>query len=139
MQKSQTNNQMFLTKKFKFDSAHKLPNYDGKCKNLHGHTYFLEVTITGEMNNKTGMLLDFGIVKNVVKELIVEKFDHQYINNIIENPTAENMIRWIWNVLFDAFNKHNVKLFELKLWETPDSCVSYKKTNIEINLKTNYN
>lgn len=123
MQKSQIVRKISLVKRFSFDAAHKLPNHNGKCKNLHGHTYFLEVTITGEVNDETGMLLDFGVVKDVVKKLVIEKFDHQYINEIIENPTAENMVKWMWDVLFGGFNKYNIELSKLGLWETPDSCV----------------
>lgn len=132
MQKLRTENKtMFLTKKFAFGSAHKLPNYKGKCKNLHGHTYFLEVTIRGIINERTGMVMDLGDIEKTVNELVIKKLDHCYINDIIEIPTAENIIHWIWKVLLPKFKKYKVELYKLKLWETPTSSVSYKIQSYE--------
>ncbi|MEK7173196.1 MAG: 6-carboxytetrahydropterin synthase QueD [Patescibacteria group bacterium] len=119
---------MILTKNFSFDSAHRLENYKGKCKNLHGHTYLLEVSVIGKINNKTGMIIDFSILKKVVNDLIIEKLDHQYLNDIIDNPTAENMIQWIWNILYKTLEEQGAKLFMLKLWETPTSSATMIKT-----------
>lgn len=118
---------MLLTKKFSFDAAHRLTNYSGKCKNLHGHTYFLEVTITGEINQKTGMVVDFQIIKNAVEDMVLQKLDHHYINDIIAISTAENIVKWIWDILSKEFKKHNIELFALKLWETPTSYITYQK------------
>ncbi|MDO8524846.1 MAG: 6-carboxytetrahydropterin synthase QueD [bacterium] len=115
---------MILTKNFSFDSAHRLENHKGKCKNLHGHTYLLEVSVAGKINNKTGMIIDFGILKEVVNNLIIDKLDHHYLNDIIDNPTAENIIRWIWNILCKTLKKQGAGLFMLKLWETPTSSVT---------------
>lgn len=132
MQKSPIENrEMFLTKKFTFDSAHKLPNHKGKCKNLHGHTYVLEVTIRGGVDEKTGMVMDFKDIKEVVSELVLEKIDHQYINEIIRVPTAENTAKWIWEILYKNFLKYGVKLQAIKLWENPDSYVTYKLSDYE--------
>ena len=127
MQKLQTNKIMFLTKKFSFDAAHKLLKHAGKCKNLHGHTYCLEVSVTGKMDSKTGMIIDFGILKKIVNDLVLEKLDHEYLNDLINNPTAENMIKWIWRTLSKALKKHNIALYKIKLWETPTACVVYKQ------------
>jgi len=123
MQKSPAN-KIILTKNFSFDSAHRLENYKGKCKNLHGHTYLLEVSVTGKINNKTGMIIDFSILKKVVNDLIIERLDHQYLNDIINDPTAENMIQWIWNISFRAIKEQGAELFMIKLWETPTSSVT---------------
>lgn len=111
---------MNITKKFTFDCAHKLINYDGKCKNLHGHTYTLLITVQGRVDKKSGMIIDFGILKNIVNEKVIDVFDHAYINDIIAQPTAENMAIWIWNKL----HKH-LDLHKIELWETPDSFVTY--------------
>lgn len=111
---------MLLTKKFTFDCAHKLINYDGQCKNLHGHTYSLFITVEGEVDEKSGMVIDFGVMKNIVKINVVDVFDHAYINDIIAQPTAENMASWIWNKL----HKH-LNMYKIELWETPDSFVTY--------------
>lgn len=94
---------------FTFDAAHHLPNYYGKCKNLHGHTYKLEVTLTGEANKDTGMMIDFQNVKFTVKRKVLILLDHHNLNDIIENPTAENTIIWIWNKLYKEFKKNRNK------------------------------
>ncbi|MEA3379091.1 MAG: 6-carboxytetrahydropterin synthase QueD [Nanoarchaeota archaeon] len=111
---------MIVVKEFTFDAAHKLINYDGKCKNLHGHTYKIRISIKGQVNKESGFLMDFGDVKKIVKENVIDIFDHSYINDIIEQPTAENMIIWIWNKL-----KSLLPLYEIWLWETPTSYVVY--------------
>jgi len=120
MQLLLTMKKMLITKKFTFDSAHKLINYEGKCKNLHGHTYTLFVTIKGEINDTTGMVIDFGEVKKIVKESVIDVLDHAYVNDFIDQPTAENMIVWIWKKL-----ESKLKLYKLELWETPDSFATY--------------
>lgn len=128
MQKSQDNQKILtLTKKFSFDSAHRLKNHKGKCKNLHGHTYLLEVSITGKVDKKTGMIIDFSVLKQLVNDLAIEKLDHQYLNDIIKDPTAENIIQWVWDILYDPLRKQGVELFMLKLWETPTSCATLLK------------
>jgi len=128
MQKLQNNKSILtLTKKFSFDSAHRLKNHKGKCKNLHGHTYLLEVSITGKVNKKTGMIIDFSVLKQLVNDLAVEKLDHQYLNDIIKDPTAENITQWIWDILSNPLKKRGVELYMLKLWETPTSCATLSK------------
>jgi 6-pyruvoyltetrahydropterin/6-carboxytetrahydropterin synthase len=78
------------------------------------------VTIQGRLN-KEGIVLDFGDFKKIVQEKVLEKLDHQYLNDIIENPTAENITAWIWERLEKSLN-----LYELKLWETPTSFATYR-------------
>lgn len=111
---------MLVTKKFIFDSAHKLKNYKGKCKNLHGHTYVLYVTVDGKINKKSGMVMDFSEIKKVVEKRVIIILDHNYINKIIKQPTAENISVWIWNRI-----EKYLKVYRIELWETPDSFVTY--------------
>lgn len=111
---------VYLTKEFTFDSAHQLEWHKGKCKNLHGHTYKLQITIQGGLN-KDGIVIDFGDLKKIVKDKIIEKLDHQLLNEIIKNPTAENMVVWMWDELMDE-----LELYEIKLWETPTSYATYR-------------
>ena len=106
---------MKITKIFTFDSAHKLPWHKGKCKNLHGHTYKLEVTVEGPLN-EDGIVVDFGEVKKVVKKEILDKYDHKYLNDFFDNPTAEIMAKDFYDVL-----KLDLKIVRLRLWETPNS------------------
>jgi len=113
---------MFLSKDFTFDSAHFLTKYHGKCENLHGHTYKLRVTVEGPVGEE-GMVMDFKELKAVVKERVIDRYDHQNLNDFFENPSAEWMAKKIWEDLVGALP---VKLFEISLWETADSFVTYR-------------
>lgn len=111
---------MRICKEFYFDAAHLLPDYDGKCARLHGHTYKLEVVMDGKLKND-GMVMDFSIVKRVVTERVIEKLDHSYLNDIFNNPTAEALAVWI----FDEVKKGIPGLVSVKLWEGQHSWVEY--------------
>ena len=111
---------MLATKIFTFDSAHQLKDYQGQCANLHGHTYILHVTVKGEIK-ADGLVIDFAIIKKIVKKQIMESLDHKYLNDIISQPSAENIAVWIWNKL-----DKKMPLYEIKLWETPTSYVTYQ-------------
>ena len=113
---------MFLSKEFTFDSAHFLTKYHGKCENLHGHTYKLRVTVEGPVGEE-GMVMDFAELKRVVKENVIERYDHQNLNDFFENPSAELVVMKIWE---DLAPKLPVKLYELTLWETAESFVTYR-------------
>ncbi len=115
-----------ISKEFKFDAAHNLVNYHGKCENLHGHTYHLRVTLEGQPNTNDGMILDFGILKQIVKDKIIERMDHHYLNDLVPQSTAENLIRWIWKELESELNTKNHRLYELKLWETESSFITLR-------------
>lgn len=110
---------MKLIKKFTFDSAHHLPQYVGKCKQLHGHTYHLEVVVDGEVNPDTGMIIDFASLKHIVISKALDYLDHKLLNDVIDNPTAENTIVWIK----ERIEPHIPGKITLRLWETPDSYV----------------
>jgi 6-pyruvoyltetrahydropterin/6-carboxytetrahydropterin synthase len=112
---------MIVTKKFSFNSAHFLPSYVGKCKQLHGHTYMLEVSIQGEVNPDTGMVMDFHDITYVVNNKVVEVLDHRCLNDVISNPTAENVLLWIRDKLSLSFKGYYLRL---RLWENPDSYVT---------------
>ena len=109
---------MIIFKEFTFDSAHQLPWHDGKCFNLHGHTYKLQVGFRGNPD-PNGILMDFGKVKEIVNALIIEKYDHQLLNNHFVNPTAELMARQFLSSLKEVNNGFSV----VRLWETPTSYV----------------
>ena len=90
---------MEIYKDFRFEAAHRLPNVpEGhKCARLHGHSFHLRVTVSGEPDPHSGWLMDFGDIKAVCQP-IVDQLDHYYLNDIegLENPTSENMCRWLW-------------------------------------------
>lgn len=112
---------MLITKEFTFDAAHKLTKYHGKCEKLHGHTYKLQITLEGDIK-ENGLIIDFVDLKNLVNEKVIDKLDHSYINDLLDNPTAENIAVWIWDQLKDI---EEAKLYEVKLWESPNSFVIY--------------
>jgi len=137
----QKTNRVRVTKEFNFEIAHALWNYDGHCKNIHGHSYKLFVTVTGTPLNqpahpKNGMLIDFGDLKKIVEETVVEPLDHAVILNVRSfsdklkavdqmfdkrfivdyQPTCENMVIDIASRISarlpECLNLHSVKLHE---------------------------
>lgn len=113
---------MTLSVEFHFAAAHLLPHYDGPCKRLHGHNYVLHLVLEGRPSPKDGMIRDFDEVKRRAWEVCLKDVDHHYLNELVENPTAENMVVWFW----DKLSPHFPGLVELKLWETPEYCVTYR-------------
>ena len=113
---------MLVSKLFTFDAAHQLPDYDGPCRDLHGHTFHLTVTIRHPVQ-EDGLAYDFGDLKKVVKEHVVDRLDHSYLNDLIRVPSAENLTLWIWRTLSEVLP---VELHEIKLAETPTSYVTYR-------------
>lgn len=117
---------MLISKEFTFDSAHYLTDYHGKCEKLHGHTYRLRVTVSGRVA-KNGMVVDFCDLKSLVKKIVVDKLDHASLNDLFRNPSAENIVIWMWKELKVPVSKFakGVKLHEIVLWETPNNFVTY--------------
>jgi 6-pyruvoyltetrahydropterin/6-carboxytetrahydropterin synthase len=111
---------MLVTKEFTFDSAHYLPHYQGKCEQVHGHTYKLQVTVKSPVEEETGLAMDFCELKEIVIEKVIKVIDHTSLNEIIPIPSAENIAIWIWEKL-----KNDLSLYEIKIWETPTSFITY--------------
>ncbi|CAI8407003.1 6-carboxytetrahydropterin synthase [Flavobacteriaceae bacterium] len=135
-----------ITKQFSFETGHALYGYDGKCKNVHGHSYRLDVTVIGvpiseTSNVKYGMVIDFSDLKKIVKEEIVDVFDHATVFNkntphvelareldsrghnvllVDYQPTSEMMVIDFAEKIKNRLPK-NIKLFALKLQETATS------------------
>ncbi len=91
-----------LTKTFEFSAAHSLPATaeDHRCHAAHGHNYCVDVTLYGEVDPQHGWLMDFGDLKEIVAP-VIKRLDHKMLNEIpgLENPTSENLSRWIWEQL----------------------------------------
>lgn len=113
---------MRLDVEFTFAAAHRLPRYEGPCFRMHGHNYKFFVAVEGEVDPQTGMIADFGDVKRIVGELVLAQVDHRTLNDTLDNPTAENIARWIWETLDGRLPG----LAEVRLFEIPDSCVTYR-------------
>jgi len=113
---------MKLSKRFRFEAAHRLPRYQGPCYHLHGHSYELHVSLEMPVDPATGMTFDFFQLEEEVKSKVLRHLDHKNINDTLENPTAENIAIWIWGQLKEQFPQ----MVEIQLYETPDSSVTYR-------------
>lgn len=116
-----------VSREFKFSASHFLTNYHGKCENLHGHNYKLIVTIEGPVKTD-GMVLDFVELKRIVNDKILVKLDHKHLNEILENPSSENLAVWIWDELNGTFGDatNEVSLKKVDLYETDNCHVEYE-------------
>jgi 6-pyruvoyltetrahydropterin/6-carboxytetrahydropterin synthase len=92
-----------IARSYEIQAAHSLPNVPPghKCGRLHGHTYVLEVELTGRIDPTLGWVLDFAMLDAVVKQLVVSVLDHHHLNEIdgLENPTSEVISWWVWKKL----------------------------------------
>jgi 6-pyruvoyltetrahydropterin/6-carboxytetrahydropterin synthase len=113
---------MILRQRFKFEAAHRLPGYAGPCARPHGHTYHLTVSLEGPIDAASGMCVDFFEVDRRVREQVLSRLDHADINEILTNPTAENIAVWIWGSLKPALPE----MVEVELFETTESSVVYR-------------
>ena len=121
-----------IKKELTFDAAHFLPDHEGHCKNLHGHSYKVEVWIKGYTLNDMGMLIDFGELKS-----IIDLYDHSCLNekpefNIArggQRPTAENMAKWFYFLLDTLCDgqENEVGVEKIRVWETDSAYAEYSK------------
>ena len=102
---------MILRLETHFDAAHYLPNYNGKCANLHGHTYRVIIEIDGQVK-ENGMVEDFTTLKTYIQKTILDVLDHTLLNELFDNPTCENIAKWIKQQLLKRYNKANVTVYE---------------------------
>lgn len=137
-----------ITRRLEFDSGHRIPNHDGQCRHLHGHRYAIEVTLTGDVANHPGkaddgMVLDFGDIKKLTNQYVVELWDHAFLvakedeglvaflatlpnhkTVIMEHvPTVENLATAAFAILKPVFNKAfegRLELSCIRLYETPN-------------------
>ncbi len=117
---------MEIRKQFSFEAAHVLPHHAGKCSRLHGHSYRLDVTVEGNLaaaGPATGMVIDFDVLSQVVRANVIDALDHRHLNDLIENPTSENIVLWIWPRLAADLPG----LCELTLWETAKACAILRR------------
>ena len=129
-----------VTKQIHFCYGHRLLNYDGKCRWLHGHNGLVEITLAAEKLDERGMVYDFTIIKQVVQAWIDEHLDHKMILNradplvstlqehgdplylLDENPTAEAIAR----LIYEEAARQGFPVVEVRLWETPTSWAAYR-------------
>lgn len=128
---------VLVSKEFTFDSAHHLHNYEGKCKNLHGHTYKVIFGISGFVDER-GLMIDFGDIKEIWKSEIEIYLDHKYLNETLPpmNTTAENMVVWIYEKMAKALADRREIYIEarvefVRLYETPTSYAEARREWME--------
>ena len=134
-----------VTKSVKFDAAHVLTNHQGLCKNLHGHTYRVEASVSQQPGDTADMVIDFKDLTHTCEEVILSRFDHAFIYDsssvgeseiaaVVEKngmrtvaipfrSTAENLSRYF----FGELKAHLPGLCSVRVWETPDSCAEYRE------------
>ncbi|MGA2889302.1 MAG: 6-carboxytetrahydropterin synthase QueD [Terracidiphilus sp.] len=114
-----------------FSSGHYLRNYKGKCENPHGHNYKVRVTLTGVELDSAGLLLDFKMLKQVLRP-VIDRIDHRMLNDmepfIVLNPSAENIAKYFYdqtNDLLAAMTEGRVRVKEATIWETDTTTATY--------------
>ncbi len=111
-----------------FSSAHKLRDYEGKCENIHGHNWKVEVFIEAEKTDKTGLVIDFKILKEKLNGILSE-IDHCYVNDIeyfrTNNPTSENIAEYIFEKMKISLKEYAVRLKKITVWENEKQSASY--------------
>jgi 6-pyruvoyltetrahydropterin/6-carboxytetrahydropterin synthase len=135
---------MFITRKAEFSASHACHRADwsagrnrevyGEASNPrgHGHNWQLEVTLAGDPDPVTGMILDLKLVKDIIHREVIEPFDHRFLNHEVPPfdrvvPTPENIARDIWRRLAPRFDTGAVRLANVRLWETHDLFVDYSE------------
>ncbi|GHH99212.1 6-carboxytetrahydropterin synthase QueD [Neobacillus kokaensis] len=129
---------VLVSKEFTFDAAHHLHCYDGKCKNLHGHTYKVIFGISGFVDDR-GLMMDFGDIKDIWKNKIEIYLDHRYLNETLPpmNTTAENMVVWIYEKMAEALKAADeqyagARVEFVRLFETPTSYAEARREWMEV-------
>ena len=131
---------LYITRREHFSASHTLRNDSlseteneklfGKCNSFHGHNYYLEITIKGQVDPVSGYVMDLKKLKGILHERIIEKVDHKYLNEVDlfknVNPTMENMAVIFWNELKDILKGDLYELYSVKLFETEKNSVIYK-------------
>lgn len=113
-----------------FSAAHQLRCYDGPCARVHGHNYKVELSVAGEALQSNGMLLDFGILKQIC-DGILDGMDHRMLNELPQfaevNPTSENIARFVFSQAKEALAEHGLAPCYVRVWETPTQSATYRE------------
>ena len=130
-----TNKRVLVSKEFTFDAAHHLHDYEGKCKNLHGHTYKVILGLSGYTDSR-GLMIDLGKITDIGKKEIEIHLDHRYLNETLPlmNTTAENMVVWIYEKMAEALSLkeyEGARVEFVRLYETPTSYAEARREWME--------
>ena len=118
-----------ITVDYSFAAGHALRGYKGKCENVHGHNYKVQVTVAGEQLNSAGLLMDFVDLRAAVKAL-VEQLDHRFLNDIPPfdqlNPSAENMAKYFYEGLEPQIRARGLRVQAVTIWETDVTSAAFR-------------
>lgn len=147
---------MLVTKQIEIDMGHRVPNHKSKCKNMHGHRYRIELGVDDQVivdsgASDEGMVIDFGDLKEILKSVIEDEFDHRFLfysqdelfNQMYDCiprintpeygiicvnfiPTAENLAKYWYEILEENLQLRNIAIKYVKVWETPTSTATYE-------------
>lgn len=113
----------------RFAAAHNLRNFYGKCEDLHGHNWKVEVFVTSEVLNEAELVMDFGEIKKHLSE-VLDELDHKYLNDLeffkVHNPSSENIARFIFERLAPRFDQGPARLAGVSAWESETSRATYR-------------
>ena len=111
-----------------FSAAHNLRGYEGKCENLHGHNWAVDVCISSDHVDEGGLVIDFRELRRITED-VLNKIDHQYLNEIPPfdtiNPTSENLARYIHEQISSGLPGPGLTMKEVTVWESDDACATY--------------
>jgi len=111
-----------------FAAAHNLTHYQGECENLHGHNWKVEVTVSAKELDKSGLGIDFKLLKSETNTLL-KTLDHKYLNELTPfleiSPSSENISRYLYYALGNRFNNENITVKLITVWESDVACASY--------------
>ncbi len=111
-----------------FAAAHQLRGYKGKCEQVHGHNWKVQVHVIAERLNDIDIAMDFHNLKNILNE-VIEPLDHSFLNDIFpfteKNPSSENMAKWIYDFLNKKLSDEQVQVSAVTVWESDSASATY--------------
>ncbi|MDP3297545.1 MAG: 6-carboxytetrahydropterin synthase QueD [Thermodesulfovibrionia bacterium] len=111
-----------------FAAAHQLRGYKGKCENMHGHNWRVQVVVSAERLNEIGLGIDFHELKNITNDAI-SALDHSVLNDIFPfteiNPSSENIAKWLYDTIGKKINGRNVSVSSITVWESETASATY--------------
>ena len=117
-----------ISAEYSFAAGHALRGYKGKCENVHGHNYKIQVTVAGERLNSIGLLMDFVDLRAAIKGL-VDRLDHRFLNDLPPfdelNPSAENIAKYFYDGLDPQVRQLGNQVSAVKVWETDTTSATY--------------
>jgi 6-pyruvoyltetrahydropterin/6-carboxytetrahydropterin synthase len=120
-----------LSVEVSFSAAHQLRGYKGKCENMHGHNWKVQVSVMADVLNDIDIAIDFHDLKKMAKEVIAP-LDHAYLNDIFpfteKNPSSENMAKWIFDCMKKKITDGNVRVSAVTVWESDTASATYYET-----------